>query len=56
MSNEPMKVSYTPDGDTIRCWRVANGVAAEVGLRLAYLDAPEIGRAPSTAYAVSARA
>jgi len=56
MTPERMRVSYTPDGDTIRCWRTVGQVAAEVRVRLAYLDAPEISRPDSYAYALSARA
>ncbi len=56
MTSEQMRVSYTPDGDTIRCWRTVGQAAAEVRVRLAYIDAPEIGNPQTTAYAVSARA
>ena len=55
-----MRVRYTPDGDTVRCLRAlaANGISRteEVRVRLAYLDAPEIGNPQTYAYAVSARA
>lgn len=55
-----MRVSYTPDGDTLRAFRsiTENGVTRmeEVRIRLAYLDAPELGRADCYAYALAARA
>jgi endonuclease YncB( thermonuclease family) len=55
-----MRVRYTPDGDTVRCLRAlaANGISRteEVRVRLAYLDAPEIGNPQTYAYAVAARA
>ena len=55
-----MKISYTPDGDTVRCFRTIteNNVTRteEVRIRLAYIDAPEIGNAECHAYAISARA
>ena len=51
---------YTPDGDTVRCLRsrTTNGLirTEEVRVRLAYLDAPEMGNPQTYAYAVSARA
>ncbi len=60
MSSEVMRVHYTPDGDTLRCFRTVteNGVtrAEEVRIRLAYIDAPEIGHAECRAYAIRARA
>ncbi len=59
-ATELLRVRYTPDGDTVCCWRVlaANGIrrTEEVRVRLAYLDAPEIGNLQTYAYAVSARA
>ncbi len=56
MITERMRVSYTPDGDTLRCWRTVGTTAAEIRIRLAYIDAPEIGHAECRAYAISARA
>ena len=56
MTSEQLRVSYTPDGDTIRCWRTTGNSAEEIRVRLAYLDAPEISRPDCYAYAVSARA
>lgn len=60
MSAEVMRVHYTPDGDTLRCFRTVTegGVirAEEVRVRLAYIDAPEIGVAGCRAYAIRARA
>lgn len=60
MNEEVMKISYTPDGDTVRCFRTIteNNVTRteEVRIRLAYIDAPEIGNAECHAYAISARA
>ena len=56
MNIERLRVSYTPDGDTIRCWRTVGTVAEEVRVRLAYLDAPELGNPQTYAYAISARA
>ncbi len=56
MTTERMRVSYTPDGDTIRCWRTVGTTAGEVRVRLAYLDTPEIGHVECRAYAVAARA
>ena len=50
---EFMKVSYTPDGDTLRLRRAGLG---EVRVRLAWVDAPELGHLASHAYAVAARA
>jgi endonuclease YncB( thermonuclease family) len=59
-TTEIMQVRYTPDGDTVRCLRplTENGVTRteEVRVRLAYLDAPEIGNPQTYAYAVAARA
>lgn len=56
MTAERMRVSYTPDGDTIRCWRTVGSAAEEVRVRLAYIDAPEISNPQTAAYAISARA
>ena len=56
MTSEQLRVRYTPDGDTIRGWRTTGQTAEEIRVRLAYLDAPEITRPDSYAYAVSARA
>lgn len=56
MTSERMRVSYTPDGDTIRCWRTVGTAAEEVRVRLAYIDAPEISRPDCIAYAISAHA
>ena len=60
MSAEVMRVHYTPDGDTIRCFRTVaeNGVTRteEVRIRLAYIDAPEISVTGCRAYAIRARA
>ena len=59
-TTEIMRVSYTPDGDTVRCLRplAANGITRteEVRFRLAYLDAPELTNPAMYADAVSARA
>ena len=59
-TTEIMRVRYTPDGDTVRCLRAitTNGISRteEVRVRLAYLDAPELGNPQTYAYAVSARA
>lgn len=55
MNIEIMRVKYTPDGDTIRCFRTLGASTEEVRVRLAYIDAPEIGHAPSHAYAIRAR-
>lgn len=55
-TTEIMRVRYTPDGDTIRCWRTTGTVVEEVRVRLAYIDAPELTRPDSSAYAVRARA
>ena len=59
-TTEILRVRYTPDGDTVRCLRplTENGITRteEVRVRLAYLDAPEIGHPQTYAYAVSARA
>lgn len=60
MSTEVMRVSYTPDGDTMRCFRTITDAgttrAEEVRIRLAYIDAPEIGNAECRPYAIAARA
>ena len=56
MTPERLRVNYTPDGDTIRCWRTVGTVAEEVRVRLAYLDAPVLGNPQTYAYAISARA
>lgn len=54
---ERMRVSYTPDGDTIRAFRTVGQSTEEVRLRLAYLDAPELsGAAYPTAWGLRARA
>ncbi len=54
---ERMRVSYTPDGDTIRVFRTVGQSTEEVRLRLAYLDAPELsGAAYPTAWGLRARA
>ncbi len=53
---EKMRVSYTPDGDTIKMWRTIGTRQEEVRVRLAYIDAPELSRPDCYAYAVSARA
>jgi len=54
---ERMRVSYTPDGDTIRAFRTLGQSTEEVRLRLAYLDAPELsGAAYPTAWGLRARA
>ena len=59
-TTEIMHVRYTPDGDTVRCLRsrTANGLirTEEVRVRLAHIDAPELGNPQTHAYAVSARA
>jgi endonuclease YncB( thermonuclease family) len=59
-TTEIMRVRYTPDGDTVRCLRslTENGIqrTEEIRVRLAYLDAPELGNPQTHAYAVSARA
>ena len=59
-TTEIMRVSYTPDGDTVRCLRplAANGITRteEVRFRLAYIDAPELTNPAMSADAVSARA
>lgn len=59
-TTEIMRVRYTPDGDTVRGLRAitANGInrTEEVRVRLAYLDAPELGNPQTYAYAISARA
>ena len=59
-TTELMRVRYAPDGDTVRCLRAitANGITRteEVRVRLAYIDAPELGNPQTYAYAISARA
>ena len=50
-TTEILRVQYTPDGDTVRCWRtVMDGVtgktrAEPIRVRLAYIDAPEMNSA-----------
>lgn len=57
MTTERMRVSYTPDGDTLRAFRTTGTHTEEVRLRLAYLDAPELsGAAYPTAWGLRARA
>ena len=56
MTIEQMRVSYTPDGDTIKVWRTRGHSAEEVRVRIAYIDAPELSDPASYPYAVSARA
>ena len=57
MITERMRVSYTPDGDTIRAFRTTGTHTEEVRLRLAYLDAPELsGAAYPAAWGLRARA
>ena len=56
MTPERLRVSYTPDGDTIRCWRTTGNSAEEIRIRLAFIDAPELTHPICTAYAISARA
>ncbi len=46
-TTEILHVSYTPDGDTVRCLRTVNARLEEVRVRLAYLDAPELSHAPA---------
>lgn len=59
-TTELMCVRYTPDGDTVRGLRTMteNGIqrTEEIRVRLAYLDAPELGNPQTYAYAVNARA
>ena len=55
-TTEILHVSYTPDGDTVRCLRTVHARLEEVRVRLAYLDAPELSHPACYAYAVSARA
>jgi endonuclease YncB( thermonuclease family) len=43
---EIMRLTYTYDGDTLGAWRIINGQASPVKLRLAYIDAPEIDQGP----------
>ena len=43
---EIMRLTYTYDGDTLGAWRIINGQASQVKLRLAYLDAPEMEQGP----------
>ena len=50
MNLERLRVSYVPDGDTLRAF-TAKG--EEVRIRLAYVDAPEMSQAP---YGLAARA
>ncbi len=56
MATEIMRVVYTPDGDTIRVFRTIGTSTEEIRVRLAYIDAPEIGHPPSHASAITARA
>ena len=53
MIRERMCVLYAHDGDTVTCWRVVNGIATQVRVRLAFIDAPELAQSP---YGVNARA
>lgn len=53
MITERLRVLYTHDGDTLTCWRTVNGVASEVRVRLAFIDAPELAQSP---YGLRARA
>ena len=50
MNTERLRISYVPDGDTLRAF-TARG--EEVRIRLAYVDAPEMSQAP---YGLAARA
>ncbi len=43
---ELMRLTYTYDGDTLGAWRTIGGMASQVKLRLAYLDAPEMDQSP----------
>ncbi|MCB1918634.1 MAG: thermonuclease family protein [Candidatus Competibacteraceae bacterium] len=61
-TTEIMRVQYTPDGDTVRCWRnvldepTGRIIATEIRVRLAYIDAPELGSDHySRAWGLSAR-
>jgi endonuclease YncB( thermonuclease family) len=61
-TTELLRVQYTPDGDTVRCWRTvmdeATGItrAEQIRVRLAYIDAPELGSAHyARAWGLSAR-
>ena len=56
LNTEIMRVSYTPDGDTLRCFRTINSRVEEVRIRLAFIDAPEMNHPPSYTFAVRARA
>ena len=56
MTIERLRISYTPDGDTLRCWRTTGTVAEEIRIRLAFIDAPEMTHVPSYSFAVRARA
>ena len=53
---ERMRLSYTPDGDTLRCFRTVGNRVEEVRVRLAFIDAPEMTHATSYPFAVRARA
>ncbi len=59
-TTEIMRVCYTPDGDTVRGLRTMaeDGIqrTEEVRVRLAYVDAPELGNPQTYGYALSARA
>lgn len=50
---EPLRILYSHDGDTVTCWRMVNGAAVQVRVRLAFIDAPELAQSP---YGISARA
>ena len=56
MNSERMRISYTPDGDTLRCFRTVGTRVEEVRVRLAFIDAPEMTHVQSYAFAVRARA
>lgn len=44
MISETLRVSYTPDGDTLRLFRNHENSVSEVRVRLAYIDAPEMSQ------------
>lgn len=61
-TTEILHVQYTPDGDTVRCWRnvmdEATGkvTATAIRVRLAYIDAPEMNSPHySSAWGLAAR-